>query len=104
MAIDIIVIRDPGDRCGEDIIEPLLGSQAAAINRGRNELDDKAHPKTPVRVQSLFRTGVRSGQLAEVHNELEGTVARGKITSIQHTVSGGSAVTEVTVDKVQEGF
>ena len=43
MSLDIFVMRGAGDRRGEDIVDPLIGSSIpVAIQRGRNELDGRA--------------------------------------------------------------
>ena len=97
---DIIVRRFAGDRQGDDIVDGLLSTTAAAQNRGRNELDEQSISKSPIRYQMVHRAGVRLGQLVEVNDSLEGATFRGKITDITHRIQPTAAVTELTIERV----
>ena len=97
---DIIVRRNPGDLCGDDIIDPLLSTQAVAINRGRNELDRRATVKIPVTLRTIFRPGVLLGQLVEVSDSLQGIVYRAKVTQIRHDLTQTKATTALTVERL----
>lgn len=99
MSVDIFVERSPADSQGEDIIEPLLGAQPEAINRGRNELDTRASLKQPVVASIVFRTGLAVGQLIEVHNELEAEVFRGKLVRLSHRLTPQAALTSTTIER-----
>lgn len=85
MSIDLFVQRGAGDKQGEDVVDPLLGSIPVALARGRNELDAKAHRKDDESLETVYRAGVRLGDLARTYET--GEVWTGKITGIQHTVS-----------------
>ena len=102
MTVDIIVIRDEGDKAGEDIVEPLVGDVSTARNRGRNELDERSNQKIPIRYTTVFRSGVRLGQLARVVDSLFGEVFEGKITSIKHVIATRAAVTELVIERIQD--
>lgn len=65
--ITIIVERSPADRTGDDIVEPLLTSEAAALERGRNEIDASATDRTVVTVTGPHRRWVQAGSLVEYH-------------------------------------
>jgi hypothetical protein len=100
MAVDIIVQRSPADKCGDDIVDPLISTVSVALNRGRNELDDKAEPSRVIRYQIIYRPGLQSGQIIEVHDGLRGISFRGKLVGLHHSLSGGSAITEVAIEKI----
>lgn len=89
----IIVTRYAGDKRGEDIVDALLTTVEAQLARGRAELD--AHATTPqtVGLVTVFRAGVDTGQLAEVHDALQGAEYRAKITGVSHRIDGGKVNT-----------
>lgn len=100
MAVDIIVQRNGGTRQGPDIVDALISNVQVAQNRGRNELDQQASPKTPVQLSTVYRSGVQLGQLAEVAEGIRAEIYRGKIIRIRHTISGDKAVTAVSVQRI----
>ncbi len=102
MAIDIIVQRSPADKCGDDIVDPLISTVSVALNRGRNELDAQAEPSRVIRYTIIYRSGLRAGQIIEVHDGLRGVSFRAKLVGINHALSGGSAITEASVEKISE--
>lgn len=89
MAIDIIVQRGAGDKRGDDIVDPLITAVSVAIARGRNELDERASAMQDVQVETVYRTGVRTGQLAKFLDAQNGVVWYGKITGISHEIADG---------------
>ena len=96
--IAIEVYRGAGDHQGDDIVDPLIGSDVCAISRGRNELDARAHPRSRVRLVVLHRPGLRLGQLVRATG-LSGVHWTGMITGISHELAGGKALTTLTIDK-----
>ncbi len=100
--IDLIVQRSPADSQGNDIVDSLLTTQAAALRRGRNELDAKATAKTENRYQIIYRSGIRGGQLVQVIDDFRGTSFKAKVIGIHHSVSGGQALTDITIEKVSD--
>ncbi len=65
--IRVRVIRGPGLRPGQDIVEPLLsGSEAAARERGRIELDANGSPRERMSLEIDPQPGLAPGQLVEV--------------------------------------
>lgn len=86
MTIDIIVQRGAGDRPGEDIVDPLIGSIPVAIQRGRNELDARSSAPQDLGVETVYRTGVRCGDLARFYNEQSGLTLTAKIGGITHEI------------------
>jgi hypothetical protein len=92
--IDIIVIRGEGDRAGQDVVDPLIGSLPVALARGRQELDDQADPLQPVTVVCLFRVGLRLGNAVRFQDSRRGTWT-GTIVGINHRGAGG--VTSTTL-------
>lgn len=102
MAIDIIVIRGPGDRQGDDIVDGLITTSAAAINRGRNELDRRATGKDNLTYTVVFRTGLLLGQLVEVDDILLGASFRAKVTAIRHVISQTNATTQLSLERLSK--
>lgn len=85
MSIDIFVQRDNGDKRGDDIVDPLIGSVPVAIQRGRNELDDRAGGMQQVEAETVYRDGVRLGQVAQFYDTVPWY---GKVTGITHRYNG----------------
>jgi len=97
MTVDVFVIRGAGDKRGDDIIDPLIGSVPVAIVRGRNELDARAEGVQLVEVDTVFRTGVRLGQTATFLDMQTGERWTGKISGITHRAAGVDLVTSLRV-------
>ena len=95
----IAVARYDGNRQAPPIVDGLLCTEAVCVNRGRNELDEHAYKHAPVTVNAVFRPGVRLGQLAEVHDALQGISWRGKIVGIQYTNGGGAPIMVLDIEK-----
>ena len=98
MAVDLIVVRAPGDRPGPDIVEGILANASIALIRGTTEIND-SEPTIRVSLSTKYRDGVRKGQMVEVLDELQGKVWRGKITGITHTVQGADIWTDLDIDR-----
>ncbi len=98
--VDLVVIRGAGDRQGDDIVEALLSTTAAALNRGRNELDRRATGKDSLTYTVVFRTGILLGQLVEVDDILLGASFRAKVTAVRHIINQTSATTQLTLERL----
>lgn len=96
MTIDIFVQRGQGDKSGENIVDPLIGSLPVAIQRGRNELDARSVPLIGVDNEAVYRSGVRMGDLARFHDLLNGVEWSGKIAGISHEVRKAGESVELT--------
>lgn len=96
----IEVYRGAGDAQGEDINEPMLGSLAAMLERGRNDLDEVAHPKTAVDVTAVPRAGVRLGQLAKVADSVSAGWI-GKLTGIGIQYANGTTTMRLNIERPQ---
>ena len=99
--VDLVVRRNPGDLCGDDIVDPLVTTELVALARGRNELDRLATVKVPVQLRTVFRPGVALGQLVEVQDSMQGITYRAKIINIQHQIEQTRAVTVLIVERLQ---
>lgn len=86
MTIGLIVIRGAGDRPGDDIVDPLIGSIPVALERGRNELDSRASALQDLGAETVYRTDVRTGELGRFYNEQTGAIVTGKVGGITHEV------------------
>nr|WP_321465172.1 hypothetical protein [uncultured Desulfobulbus sp.] len=65
--ISILVERLPADRTGDDIVDPLLTSETAALERGRNEIDGQCSDRTLVTVTGPHRRWIQPGRLVRYH-------------------------------------
>lgn len=104
MAIDIFVQRGPGDQRGDDIVDALITAIPVAIERGRNELDERASAMQDVTVETVFRSGVRTGQLAKFLDIQNGEIWFGKITGVSHQIGGGTVSTTLQVRRPTEFY
>lgn len=86
-------------RSPDAIISNLLTEEGAVRQRGRNELDDKAHGSQLVTMTIRFRPGLLLGQVIKVQESLFGSSWYAKITGIKHTVSNSKLTTELTLLK-----
>lgn len=98
MAVDIIVVRDPGDRRGPDIADPLINNIPLAIQRGTGEIDAVADAQ-PVTVQCIPIPGLDIGMTVQVMDGLQASVWRGKVTGLEYTVQGNKAMVDITILK-----
>lgn len=103
---DIIVIRGAGDREAEDVVEALLYTDLAALERGRNEMDRRATAKAEKQLTLRYRAGLETGQLCEVIDAAQGVRYRGKITAVQNVVRSNppEALSIVTLEVPTEFF
>lgn len=63
--IAVTVQRAPGDKQGPDITDPLLTSDQAAVERGRNEIDAQCSNRSTVSCTGPHRLFVRPGLIVE---------------------------------------
>lgn len=96
---DLIVIRDEGNNQGDDIIDPLIPTNAVGVSRGRAELDHNASEKAVVQYETVYRTGVRLGQLVEVQDNLAADVFRAKVVGMEHQIGTTGAVTRLSLER-----
>jgi hypothetical protein len=96
--IDIFVVRDGSDgtHVADTIVDPLLSDTQAAVQRGRNFLDENDDLE-PVTLQINYRSGLERGQIVEVHDALQGGVWRGQITGISHRVTPPVVLSDVRI-------
>lgn len=99
MSINIIVIRGAGDIEGEPIIDPLIGTAAVAIQRGRNVLDSKSATKQSIDLTTIFDPTSAIGDLIKVDDMETPEVYKAKVTSIRHNIDQGEAVTDLRLDR-----
>lgn len=92
----LLVIRYSGSIRGPNVVDPLLSTVEAKLERGRVEMDEHALIPQIVTMEIVHRSGVRNGQLVEVHDALQGGRWRGKIVGVTHKAQG--AVTTTTLD------
>ncbi len=78
---DITVIRGEGDWPGQDIVDPLLATDAVALARGQAELNN-GNTASEVNLR-IPLTDVRLGNLIEVNDQVLG-IFRAKCTAVAH--------------------
>lgn len=96
--IDIIVVRGAGDIDGGEVVDPLLTSLEPALDRGRQEIE-KSASAVRVSLRSVFRQGVRKGQLVEVADSLQGSVWRGVIMGVSHAIEGAYVYSTLDIER-----
>lgn len=98
--MEIEVLRSPGDVQGDDVIEPLLCTDAAGVARGTAELDG-AHPARSVTLTIGHRDDVRPGQVVGVFDDFQGESYQGLVTAVEYAGEideEGNASRVMTVD------
>lgn len=95
---DIFAVRGGGQNRGPDIVDPLLTTIAACMSRGRNTLDQHSMIRQ-AEVTIPFRSGLRLGQLAEVHDVLTGSTWRGKISGIHYVYGQSDLLVTLTIQR-----
>lgn len=96
--ISITAIRGAGDHPGDDIVEPLLSTQAAALERARVELD-KGALQSPIRIECRYQSALEAGDLVQVSDAALGEVYKATVTGVEHQAISGGAISFVTVLK-----
>jgi len=100
MTISIEGARYRGDRPGDPIIDPLIGSIPCAVARATGHLNATAQPITRVTLSVVPSASYRNGDLIEVRDSAQGGSWRGKITSVRHRYSGPADIdTELTINR-----
>lgn len=86
--IDVVVKRqDAVPYKHEDIVDPLIGNDECAISRGRAVLDEKGTGAQVVRYATVFRSGLKLGQIVQVQDGVLGLTYKGKVVGIQHQIN-----------------
>ncbi|MBF0283579.1 MAG: hypothetical protein HQL51_03875 [Magnetococcales bacterium] len=98
MSVSEEVYRGAGDQPGDEIADPLIGSAAAALARGRQEMDACAHPRTRVEVTGLYQPGLRLGHLVRGVDPVAGPWT-GRVTGISVSVQGPKIVARLQIDR-----
>jgi hypothetical protein len=89
------VLRDPADKDGGVIYEPLINTLSGLVARGRLEIEG-GEKQTLVQINTPFMPDARTGAVVEVADEL-GLRWRGKISGIKHTHELGMTSTTLEV-------
>lgn len=90
------VQRGDGLLPGPDIVDPLMSTTLVLLERGRAEID-AASGLQKVYLTCRYRGGVQTGQLAEVHDSLQGQSYRGKIVGLAYRARGTQVLLDVTL-------
>ena len=102
-AVSVLVVRGSGDSYGPEVQDPLITTDEAARERGRNLLDRYAARKANVQLTCPFRSLMRPGVLVEVL-DLERPRWRGLLTgqTINIAVNGEDIIAETVLTIEQE--
>lgn len=84
--ISVIAQRQPADKPGPDISDPLITSTVVATERGRNEIDANGSARQTVTLDIEPRSGLRINHIVEVQ-DLEQVAWRGLLTGINLVAS-----------------
>lgn len=79
--MQVTVQRQPANRQGPDIVDPLLVSEPVAVERGRNEIDANCTPRVQVVMETVPLAGVRINRVVEVQ-DMAAPAWRGLLTGI----------------------
>lgn len=96
--IDLFVIRGQGAVDGGEITSALLSAVEPALARGRQEIEKHARARK-VTLKTVFRTGVRKGQIVMVADSLQGPVWRGVIMGLSHVAEGEQVYTNLDIER-----
>lgn len=80
--IDIIVIRDNGLVQGDDIVNPLISTLAAALARGEHELNETATGKIEKTLEIPYQAGIEPGQFVHVQDDFLLEDYAGKVENV----------------------
>lgn len=85
---EICVVRGAGDSQVEDIVEPLLSTMGAKIERARVLFNDERGGAIDIQATSgVHQSGVMPGETLRI---VEGSGSRSvKVTRVRHTFVGG---------------
>ena len=104
--MNIVTYRYSGNVAAPTIVEPLLGeSIAAALQRGRNELDVRAEGLQTSSTVTRYLAGLELGKLVSFDDTDKGTVEIGKVVGITHTIGGARKVqTTLNIQRRSDDF
>lgn len=83
MSVDITGIRFKGDRRGDDIIDPLLSTESAALARLFTELNRRSVTHKEVQLETRYLTGLEMGDMMATTESTTGRVIKGRVTGIR---------------------
>lgn len=83
MAVDVTVVRYLGDKPGDDIADPLLSTEAAAIARGFGELNSRSVAHRDITIDCQYTTNLELGQILSATDSLSSLPIVGRLTGIR---------------------
>lgn len=95
----VVVKRGDGGHPAPPEINVLITSDACAISKGRALLDGYSSTPQSVEVEAVYRTGLRLGQLLQVHDLSQGLQWKAKLVGINHRVVRGAVSTILDLEK-----
>jgi len=94
----IRVRRFDGTREGQPIIEVLAASEAALLQKGRNELDNQATDKAEITHEIPYSPSLELLDLAAIISYEDGSQVRGRVVNFTHSFTAPEAITTLTIE------
>lgn len=96
--IDIIAQRGSGDKEGEVIQDPFLGTINAALARGRHEINNQT-ARDGITLVAGYQAGVNKGSIVKVIDALQGPMYYARVTAISHGIDGVLPIMQLTLER-----
>lgn len=95
------VCRDSADNPAPDVIDELLTTQSASVERGRNELDEQQYGRQVFSGQMAFEPALtlQPGVLVEVREDESGDDWKGKLIGFGIEVGESSITATLTIHR-----
>lgn len=72
MSVSVVVQRSPGDFQGQDISDPLIATEAQAVERGRNEIESSCSDRMQVSGTCPMQPWMQPGKIVQVTDLQQG--------------------------------
>ena len=94
------VARNSDINPADIIIEKLLTTEQAMVERGRNELDQNQFSRMPRTMSAPLDKDILPGQMIQVVEADTGVVWRGKVLSVNINISNPKITQTLKVDRI----
>ncbi len=93
--VDITVYRGDGDKCMDTIVDALLTTEAAALYRGTQEMDENAQEYMTVDMTTLHRDGIEMANCLRIAEHVQAPYLYSKITDISYSVDNQNVTVKI---------
>lgn len=94
--VDIVVQRGEGDIDGGILENSLANTVIVATQLGRNTIDENSY-QDEVTITAIFRPGLETGQILEIHDSYQGESWVGKLKGITIDDTDGIPVVKLDI-------